>query len=371
MTTMAHEPRTPPLNSQFQQWAFEKSMLEAEQRSPSESSSAEFYEAEEKVRIKPNLEELKRTIEEQKSPAMFNEKYMSSEEALSPTDQECEESDDGSIHEGETSIKFAVCDMAVAICIISVGKAKVVDVPIPSLTSSPSVGSEVERPERIDSMPRMSTVPRKPVLRERNPHRPVSRPLQSRNSYSDIHTQAIPEIPTHTFNPSDEIDSQHSSMLRTFTTQPIAYSLSREIPSPYSTAHPSFLSQDPFADSPPPRTQHSRLRSLSQKIGRFALYGPSGKPADETGQDSEPFKVQKVSTSNNLHQDSLQPQSQAPEVLMTPEPSSVLKRKMIPRGAAERAPPIEIPPCPYDLDDDTDLVPKQERVRRRKSLIGF
>src|ERR1700761_2418999 len=102
-TTMAHELRTPPLSSPFQKWSFEKAMLEARQRSPSELSSTEFLGAEEKVRITPNIEELKRTIEEQKSPATFNERYMSSEEALSPSDQEGEESDVGSVYEGGTS----------------------------------------------------------------------------------------------------------------------------------------------------------------------------------------------------------------------------------------------------------------------------
>jgi len=366
MTPVTPNMASSPLSAEFQAWSFDKAMVEAQQRSPSESSSADFFDAEERMRITPNIvnmEELKRNIEEQKSPTTFNERYMSSEEALSPTEHEGDDSgvDDASIYEAETAsaIKFGICGMAVAICIISVGKAKVVDLPVPSLTSSPSIGSESSIPERKDSR-EIPAFLRKPILRERNPARPAIRAQHSATSFADLSILKT----SHSPSTSIEKATSHSiSIFRSFTEQ--AYT-----PTLFQEPQPSFLSQDPYEGTARPRPQHSRLRNLSQKISRFAMYGPTKQTdvVNFTQESPAPAaKLRKVSTGlrrNSIHRASPEP--------ITPDTgfSSMPKRKMVPRGAAERAPPPEIPPCPYDIGEDGDLI-VQDRLRRRKSMIGF
>lgn len=46
------------------------------------------------------------------------------------------------------------------------------------------------------------------------------------------------------------------------------------------------------------------------------------------------------------------------------------KPKMVARGAAERAPTIELPPFP-DEEDDKEVEFKRKRLGRRKSFLGL
>ncbi|KAF2673833.1 hypothetical protein BT63DRAFT_167675 [Microthyrium microscopicum] len=366
MATVTHSVTTVTsqnMNHQFQNWSFEKAMVEAQQRSPSESSSADFFDAEDKMRIPPTMGDFKRTLEEQRTPITLDERYMSSEEQLSPAEHDGEESDmadDTSIYETET-FKVATCDMAVAICIISVGRAKVVDVPIPSLTSSPTISSEIERPIRSDSITKpFSAIPRKAIFLQEQ----KLRTRHSASSFARLSTPVTSDLGSQTDIQTslNETPSRRNSIFfRNFT----ANSSFAPKPLAHTSTLPSFLGQDPYEAIAKPRQQHSRIRNLSQKIGRFAMYGPSGKPDSADSIDAPVSKLRKLSTSTGSKRSSLEPSRP-----LTPQVSSAPKRKMIARGADERAPPIEIPPCPYDLDEDGELL-TLDRMLRRKSLVAI
>jgi len=347
--------------AEFQAWSFEKAMLEAQQHSPSGSSSSEFFDAEERVRITPSVADIKCNMDKHTTSTTFNERYMSSEEALSPTENDGEDSEleAASIYEAETAqaVKFGICDMAVAICIFAVGKAKVVQVPVPSLTSSPSIGSEYDVPERKDSMTA-------PQLRERNPNRP---PLRSQHSTTSIGKDASKRFSHSTSNSIDAYETRRRSLFRSFTNSDPKPPARVDSLNPQAQT-PAFLTQDPYAASAP-RPQHSRLRNISQKFSRFTVHSGPKTDASEAP-TAHSTKLRKLSTAglrrrSSLHQGSLVTPV-TPEAAMPPAP----KRKMVARGAAERAPPPEIPPCPYDLGEDGELI-INKRVNRRKSLLGL
>jgi hypothetical protein len=364
-TPMAHE-----FGSNFgTAWAFEKEVLEDSQRSPSETSSAGFAEIQDNFRLAPTMEEIKRTIVEHKSP-VFNERYMSSEEALSPAEHDSDtgaEDDDSVFELGIAApLRFTVCDMAVAIYIISVGKPKIVNIPVPSLTSSPSTGSNDSG--RASWMPkRRSTTatPLKPILRQRNPNRPNLATLYSAPSFTEVHTTTTattsntssnnsPALssssettpPSSSYSDSTGHNSRRSSMFRSYS---ITSSPKKEFTVNRASTTHSFLDHDPYENaSPPQHKRHSRFRNLSQKI-----------------------KLPRFGKSNNVTEDDAEAQEERP---FSPRPMSMIfsqsppaRRKMVARGAAEREPTIEIPPCPYDLDTDGELI-LENPMHRRKSL---
>jgi hypothetical protein len=363
--TMAHDIR----NDFGTTWSFEKAILESDQRSPSENSSADFSEAQEKFRITPKMEDIKQTIVEQKSPALFNERYMSSEEQLSPTEHDSDtgpEDDDSIFELGIAApLRFTVCDMAIAICIIAVGKPKVVNIPLPSLNSSPSIGSGSEY-GRASWMPKRrsaSSVPLKPILRQRNPNRPNLTTLYSAPSLSDIRTTTTaatasttthtsPALssssdtpPTSSYTDSIGHDSRRSSLFRANST---TNSPKKEFTINRSSTMHSFLEHDPYeTTSPPSHRRHSRFRNLSQKI-KLPRFGKSNKSVEEEHNQREerPFSPRPMS------------------MIFSQTPP---RRRMVARGAAEREPTIEIPPCPYDLDDDGGLI-LDKPMRRRRSI---
>jgi hypothetical protein len=148
---------------------------------------------------------------------------------------------------------------------------------------------------------------------------------------------------------------------------------------------PAFLSTDPFENamdakrpSTPKHAGHSRLRNLSQKISRFALNSPSTVDVSSREQFEQPPppKQRKIQRKSSMHQSSPAHLSLV-NSLLEPQQQFTVERKMVPRkmvarGAAERAPPVELPPFPGD-DDEMDS-PKSIRSQpfiRRKSLLGF
>jgi hypothetical protein len=338
-----------PRLEDFQSWSFEKAMLEAQNHSPSESSSSEFFD--EKVRIAPDLEAFKKSLEGQKSPAMFSERYMSSEEALSPLENG-ESSDE--IEQAELIVVESAVKFAVAICILSVGKPKVVEIPVPSLTNSPSIQSTRSgKSSRNDSFLIRPPTPVKSVKRKAVPMEQVRQlPL-------------LRPRPSSEFSPSKLTFSPILNSLATIQTQiPKDPAPSTPVISSALTT-PAFLTQDPFEKkSSPPRFGHSRFRNLSQKISRFAIHGSNAAPKSELDTSIPPIPpLRKGSIPATLH----------PQLHKISPPSTSLstpaKRKMIPRGAAERAPTIEIPPCPEDMEELTPF--RSSKLRRRKSVLGF
>jgi hypothetical protein len=354
---MATQLNTPRLE-EFQSWSFEKAMLEAQQRSPSESSSSEFYD--EKVRIAPDLKAFQKSLDEQKSPAMFSERYMSSEEALSPMGNEDSSADE--VERAEKIVIESAVKFAVAICILSVGKPKVVDIPVPSLTNSPSVQSTSSgKSSYNDSFLIRPPTPVKSIKRKAVPFEQVRQ------------VPALRPRPSSEFSPSRLNFAPHLTSLATIRTQiPKDSEPTTPVISAASTT-PSFLVQDPCEKkSSPPRFGHSRLRNLSQKFSRLGIHASSVAPTTEPVPSIPAIPPPPKRFHAALRKGSIPAPSNPRELKISPPITSsnaFVKRKMIPRGAAERAPPIEIPPCPDDLEEFTSF--RAPRIRRRRSLMGF
>jgi hypothetical protein len=394
--------------SRFHSWSFEKAMLEAHQPSPSDSTSSDF------VHIKSDMVDFKPAIARPQTPVMLNEEYLSSEEALSPMDGQDDCSDD--------ELSATICDaqvsqplkLAVAIYMTSVGKAKVVDVPLPSLTNSPSLSntssdsdSKPFQKPRIESfsLPRR---PRTPVKRKAIPMKHTDRPIL-RTKFSGPSSVASPTS-IHTSSPTEITTRQPNWAVRTASL--MNDSPTRLTNEPFTTASTGSIKSP--QDRQPPTAGHSRLRNISRKISNFALYGPGGRPPSPDDDVADVPPVPKLRRHTQMHAwaangaamrsvpalhaaggdfDFGLPLSSAtaaaaaapaalpapsrssmlgpppPPVRAPPERPSAARGKMVPRGAAERAPPIVIPPCPEDWELESPV--RDGRVKRRKSILGF
>jgi hypothetical protein len=398
--------------SRFQSWTFEKAMLEAHQPSPSDSTNLDF------VHVKSDMVDFKPAMAQPQTPVMLNEEYLSSEEALSPMDGQDDCSDD--------ELSASVCDaqvshpvkLAVAIYITSVGKAKVVDVPLPSLTNSPSLSntssdSDSHKPfQQPLSQPRIESFslprrPRTPVKRKAIHINHIDRPIL-RTKFSAPSTSVASPTSIHTSSPTASTARQPTWTVRTA-------SLMND--SPTRLAVDSFTTASTGSSTKSPQDRlpagHSRLRNISRKISNFALYGPGGRPPSPDDAPAAASDIPPVPKLRNRAQtqawvangaamrsvpalhatghgdfdfglplsaaDGVAPAGPgAPPRSTTvgpPPPTRAAperprtRGRMVPRGAAERAPPIVIPPCPEDWDMDSPA--REGWIKRRKSVLGF
>jgi hypothetical protein len=329
-------------------------MIEASaERSPSESS-ADFYDAEEKIRLTPHPLEDPPSLEAQKSPMILDDRYLSSEEALSPmadTTESGTEDDMTSIYETEilTPTHIGRCKMAIAVCIISVGRPRIIDLPTPSLSPASSMSSKFSRPSRVDSLPS---------------HSPALSP--------NIGLGVIPRPLHHQPTPIEEERPNTSYTQDSVALEESPKSERTQSPIPLSAAStPSFLDTDPFANTAPRLANHSRLRNLSQKFSRIAILNAS-KP-DSYPSILPPTPTTKLKKSILSRRGSVQSSRSPmePSFGTTGRPDSPKPRsRMVPRGAAERAPPIELPPFPGDDDEGVNMGGKINIIRR-KSVLRF
>jgi hypothetical protein len=88
----------------YQQWDFEKAQTTHSSPS-SDTSASEFFDAEDKLRITPNMDEIREALAVESKP-VFNKEYLSSEEALSPVvdDGTSEEEEDEEESEAELEV---------------------------------------------------------------------------------------------------------------------------------------------------------------------------------------------------------------------------------------------------------------------------
>jgi hypothetical protein len=376
---------SPRLNDYHQSWSFSTAMLEAQQKDeqlPSDPPSPDLLSStsEDQIRI-PHRSRPKdmRAFQQIPAPsAVLNDRYLSSEEQLSPAenessssssaDEELEEflDDDDDQWLDELLADFT-CKMATAICFMQVGKPKVVEIPVPSLTSSPSLSSDSERiPSHVFIPPRPRTpVRRRPIGPQYTaamPTRPALPTLTSSSISTTFTNASTPSVGVETYQPKPSPESTSSS-----PKQPVET---------YIPLAPTFLNTDPFAKPAPqsatehpPRTSsnHSRLRNLSQKLARFT--NTSKVDLTDGAVHSGPHK-RKDSVASFHDPSDILPRTRS--ISISTSPKMFDRLKMVPRGAAERAPPIEIPPCPEHIDLDLNFDGPQEppqRLRRRKSSL--
>lgn len=323
-----------------EQWAFSSGMTTSQR--PRSSAPLKAPSETEKVPI-----ELKQELGfgvKRDSESLLHQHYLSDEEGLSPVEHgdtlsieddsdDCDDIDfDEDLPELAISYEYnaKACTEALVISIKPV-RPKVVDVSL----SSPTEKS----PSANDSMTKLDARHDSPVEPSSSFEKHV------RNSMSSSHSSAKRLSSVPLMESAAEARAVSASFL----------------PPSGSSGQPSFLDSDPFSTrSPTPRphsSTHSRLRSLSKTISIAKL--ATKKPSDAARSPTTPVKTKESGS----------------------------RMKLVPRGANEREPVLELPEFPGELDitvpslqsningthkhwpERTDSKPRQPKLRKRKSLV--
>lgn len=297
------------------------------------------------MRVVPSITELCVGLEEKKSKVVFHQEYLSSEEALSPIEPDMEISDHEPLIQEEIddmnlddeiikAIRESIFEMAVQMPIHMVGRPSVVDIP-----PSPSSSAPASRQQSKNSKEK-----KRPTLTTRLPAASLA---QLSTSPSDENSPFRPS-PAYSKYRLDSTGSEASSPEQnsSCTVTPVTLKKPPQaafiFADPFATGHGSSALQlneafkyhhyepmTPSTTAPTVKPRHERLKTLSNKISSLAKRGkaPEVPPKEE----------------RRLSMSSLSPSSSV---------SSRKYPKLEARGASERSPTIEIPPCPYDTDDD-------------------
>jgi hypothetical protein len=387
----------------FQQWSFEKA--QAHEDSPVSESSEDFYDAVDKIRIAPTMNEIRAALNE-KSPVFNNKEYLSSEEALSPVmDEEPELSEaeeieaDVEIEPEELTevdlwegIKVFALDIAITLSMQFVGPPKIIDLHMPSYSNATELHVA---PLRFDSLPAKSE--RRTQVRA--PEAPVSSP---RHSGSSLDALSSPTTVTEIF--TDSPDTLHSRFSgSSYTESPIQSPTSaapaqavrssseyaesikslRRNGSIFSVAEhnisanwtpplneegssspaSSFLQSDPFDNSSQAKPTHNRVRSISSRFPKFSFGSKKeGKTDEEKALKKERRNsFFRPSTPTSIYdgistmasRDSARPSLSQQPSFIAPLSIATTPRRMVARAANERASPISLPPCPDDFSPPT------------------
>ncbi|KAF2871287.1 hypothetical protein BDV95DRAFT_495053 [Massariosphaeria phaeospora] len=386
------------VSAQLQQWSFEKPSLARPERSDSSASSPDLYHNDpETLRLDtaaveaPQHRDSTATLETRS----FQERYMSSEEDLSPLEHgsDSEDDDDVSIHDFEKEClsarrmsvsrwaKGKSCDLAITVSYVSVGRPKMIEL------ATERVGSPIlerEPAQRTSSLAQLPIAALNKLRKTDQPSRFSLRFSSSRPRSISPAASVEPQRPATGRMPVSQNSSESLSFLSTssprsgspaasepyarpssaaaFTNAQPRSSLyvvananrvSRTAPfpplTPQSPEPHAFLNSDPYentttnAASPLIKsTSHRRLRSISQKLSLAKIaITPSTKKWDSriNGRPNMP------PTPSTPHTP-LTPQT-APLTMSTSSPVNRLRRNSrISRPSSVREPFSEVPPVP-------------------------
>ncbi|KAF2202629.1 hypothetical protein GQ43DRAFT_447997 [Delitschia confertaspora ATCC 74209] len=439
------------VSTQLQQWSFDKPSEVRPGRSDSAASSPDLYD-QDTVRIDTSAVEGSKDLDSKET--LFQERYLSSEEDLSPMEAD---SDDGSMHEMEEQVfsvkrmsiarfdKGQSCDTAVLVSYVSAGRPKVIEVPNPSTSPIREKIGQAERTERTERAASIALPAQTMRLRLADRASRLSLALTSRSRSSSPAVSRRPSVSkassTKEQSPLRATDSSSSltNSSTKSTTSPTSENLvhpptaaAAPLPRPVSrtsslyittirspsTPFPSlmtptspephtFLSSDPYENSTTSAASpiiksapHRRLRSISQKLslariaispttkkwdsrvnGRPAMPPTPGSATIPTTPMSAPLTSSSSPKAKLRRNSRLVPRGaneREPPLEMPTMPQSAVERpssrrmtKLVPRGADERAPPLELPPFPDDESSDAVSSVKTRTVRKRKSLMDF
>lgn len=448
------------VSAQLQQWTFEKpTAVVTPDRSGSAASSPDLYNNDETLRIDAAAVDASSNRDPSECPSL-HERYLSSEEDLSPM-EEADSDSEYEYHDGEDAEIVDIqkqplsarnlpiarigiekrCGLAVTVSYASVGRPKVIDL---VTAASPIVRDTTQRSASLAQLPiaainklqiaeqpvRHSFVPTtatthssrstSPATSSRRPsigHAPFSH-NSSALRITDSSSSSTSSL-TGSSAPSTSPALADESYRRPVTAAPRSSlyitstaSASPVFPplSPQSPAPHAFLSSDPYenvttsAASPIIKeTTHKRLRSISMKLSLAKIaITPStkkwdsrinGRPGQMPPTPSTPFSPTTPMTApatgsfsspkTRLRRASRisRPTSirgPSPELPPLPTPTrqdSPRKsvQRLVPRGADEREPMLELPPFPDDDSPATDPMGSLngKRLRKRKSLMDL
>ena len=319
------------------------------------------------------------TIHDFTSEPTYLQSYTSDEEVASPVDNEDFDSEfDDSDIESTLSIRESpsleqlpqsanavqLCSKAQAIQVVSAGKAKVVSMPKPvdrspspnhatSSTSDPAQ-SPVRRPQRMSS----------------NGSTMITKGAQSasyRSSSEESSVAPIPRsVPEQPTGPNKLRRKRNLPPIQTTPSSQSPHSRSPKSQTPLTAQRAEFLKHDypanmqpdsPTSPSTPNRKTHKvsssfSLRSFGRKRRQDSLSDSSA--GEESRRTKESEAAQKFPPSPSVRS----PTSSAPRAAP----------KLVARGASERAPPVVLPPCPDQYNDDADTVRSPQWPLRKDSV---
>jgi len=139
----------------------------------------------------------------------------------------------------------------------------------------------------------------------------------------------------------------------------------RRIQTPCSQQRAEFLSHDPFPSSPEAESPAS-YSSLKRRTPRFTppfRLGSLGRHRRDDSGSSTASSSSSTSSDGSANDSqegrldwwNITPSPPAPAISSPQSITAIVRPKMIPRGASERAPVIVLPPCPYKYEDPNDL----------------
>ncbi|KAF2276437.1 uncharacterized protein EI97DRAFT_39803 [Westerdykella ornata] len=456
------------VSAQLEQWAFDNKSRA--QHPDSSASSPQLCHAEsETLRLHVDAP----TVDDSTSPESkkalsvdLQDRYLSSEEDLSPMEMSDAEDEVASIHEAEQACcqarKMSVsryergksCDMAVLVSYVSAGRPKVIDLaalasPVRDLPQrSASLAQlpmdSISKLKKMEQSSQLSSSAPSTISRPVSPasSRPASRRPSttyvpssnnssslrisaSSSSFTDGSTRSNSPAVSEVVNPPASVSTHRPPALmqhRSSLYVPSSSSQTRPFPplTPLSPETPSFLSSDPYessttsAASPIIKSStHKRLRSISQRLALAKIaITPStrkwdtrinGRPNPLPPTPATPYtpmtpQTAPIAASSSSfsppkglrrHSRLSRPTSvrdPSPEIPPVPQsarlPPTTTQRpsmqKLVPRGADEREPILELPPCPDEPEDagrsgqgSAASVKSSRRIRKRKSLMDL
>ncbi|KAF1994135.1 hypothetical protein P154DRAFT_539856 [Amniculicola lignicola CBS 123094] len=441
------------VSAQLQQWTFTKTNLVRPERSGSSASSPNLCHHEpETLRIDTDVVDDTTALDSKETPS-FQERYLSSEEDLSPMEEidsgDEYDGDDASIHDGEKTTfsarKMSVsrfekgrsCDLAVIVSIAFAGRPKMIEM---ATVGSPVDGTAqrsaslaqlpiaaINKLRKIDQASRLSLSVNSTTSRSSSPAPSVRRPSLAQTPVS--HQNSSLHGSLHSSDASSVTDglttrSHSPSVSEKSTTRP-ASAAAKHVPirtplyipsnaanrlsqfpplTPMSPGTHAFLSTDPYENSTTSSASpiiksspHKRLRSISQRLSlaKIAITpstkkwdsrinGRSGNMPLTPATPATPMTAPPTMSSMPMNKLRRNSRASRPTSVRIPSPdmprpqtstqsSSPRKpvQRLVPRGANEREPAIELPPCPVERTSDPMGSLKAKRIRKRKSLMSI
>lgn len=440
------------VTTQLQQWTFEKPSVVRPERSDSSASSPDLYHNDlETLRIDTAAVD-DSTNPDSKESLSFHERYLSSEEDLSPMEggSDSEYDDDISIHDVKTECfsarkmsisrwdKGKSCDMAITVSYVSAGRPKMIDLAniIPPFHEPPPRAASLaglpiaalNRLQKADQASRMSLSVSSSTSRSvspasaSEPRRPSTGHVPFSHNNSLLHISDSYSSLTDSTTRSSSVSIPDSSLRPATAASAPQPRSSIYVPSsqnrggsplvpfppltPQSPEPHSFLSSDPYETSTTSSASpiikaapHKRLRSISQKLSlaKIAIspikkwdsringkggnmpptpatpYSPmTPQTAPPTTTFPSPKKSLRRSSRISRPSSVRGPSPEMPPVPIlaaNPQPRNSVQR-LVARGAGEREPILELPPCPDENVDPMGSI-KSRRVRKRKSLMDL
>ncbi|KAF2801581.1 uncharacterized protein BDZ99DRAFT_469576 [Mytilinidion resinicola] len=394
--------------AQLQQWTFEKAAARPD-RSDSAATSPDLYDTE-AVRIPPTAA-AQSPDESDRPESFYQDRYLSSEEDLSPMEDSYDEDDDVAIEGGDYvsaktvampgSHKAKACDMAVVVSYVSAGRPKIVNM----TTLSPPVR---QRSGRSASLVDLSAV-FKANLADQTPRFSLSAGTPSKTLYNPAagpppRKSFTPElsalrISTSPPSPRSSMPSSVGSLHRPKTARATSSQFSQasrgsvQIPttlashpsisspsttSPYTPQTPSFLNSDPFATDSTcaaspiiKNAPHKRLRSLSRglSLAKHAVL-PTYKKAEPRDRVRVSGGWGIIGESPVTPRTPITPMTPVSAGPKAPIVSPKKGMKLVARGANEREPVFELPPSTRELEVEEERErAREERVRQLKMKL--